>query len=46
LKKKVGTLGLWAARKNPFGAAKKRARKAKMAEALAGNSTGGHSRQL
>jgi len=40
LTEKVGTLGFWAARKNRCGA-KKPARKAKMAEALAGDSVSG-----
>ena len=40
----VGTLGLWASRKNCCGAAKKRARRAKVAESLAGNSVVGQSR--
>jgi hypothetical protein len=38
LTEKDGTLGLWAAKKNEFGAAKKQARTAKMAEALARDS--------
>ena len=38
LTEKVGTLGLWAARKNCFGAAKKQARRVKVAGPLAGNS--------
>jgi hypothetical protein len=42
LTEKADTLGLWAARKNRCGA-KKRTRKAKMAEALAGDSVGGQS---
>jgi hypothetical protein len=44
LTEKVGTLGLWPARKNRCGAAKKLARWAKMAEALARHSTGVQSR--
>jgi hypothetical protein len=43
---KFGTLGFRPARKKPFGAAKKRARKSKMAEAHAGNSAGGQSRLI
>jgi hypothetical protein len=45
LTEKAGTLGLRAARKNRCGVAK-RARKAKMAEALAGDSAGGQPRLL
>jgi hypothetical protein len=44
LTEKVGTLGLWAARKNRFGAAKKRARSAKMAGVFAEDSVGGQPR--
>jgi hypothetical protein len=46
LTEKVGNLVVRAARKNPFGAAKKRAKKTKMAEALAGKSDGAQPRLL
>jgi len=46
LTEKAGTLDLQAARKNRCGVAKKRERKAKMAEALAGDSAGGQPRLL
>ena len=46
LTEKVGNLGLRAAKRYPFGAAKKRTRNAKMAEALAGNSAGAQPRLL
>jgi hypothetical protein len=44
LTEKVGSLGLRPTRKNRCGAAKKRARRAKMAEALVRDSAGGQSR--
>ena len=44
LTEKVGTLGLQAARKNHCGAAKRRAKKAKVADALVGDSVGGQPR--
>jgi hypothetical protein len=44
LTEKVGTLGLQVIRKNGCGAAKKRARKAKLAEAFIGDSDGGQPR--
>jgi len=44
LAEKVGTLALRAARKNCCGATKKQTRKAKMAEALGGDSIGGQPR--
>jgi hypothetical protein len=46
LTEKASTLGLQAARKNRCGVAKKRARKAKMAEALARDSASGQPRLL
>jgi hypothetical protein len=44
LTEKVGKLVVRAARKNPFGTAKKRAKKTKMAEAVTGTSDGAQPR--
>ena len=44
LTEKVGTLGLRATSKNRCGASKKRARRARLAEALSGDSGGGQTR--